>query len=82
MLGGACNAAIQGFVSGSAEVKRDAYVELAASLLAFVLSIVILGFFGKLLWNGVVVDLISVAKPAKSFWQLVGLMIFVSLLFP
>jgi hypothetical protein len=82
MLGGACNAAIQGFVSGSAEVKRDAYVDLAASLLAFILSIVILGFFGKLLWNNVIVDLISIAKPAKSFWQLVGLMVFVSLLFP
>ena len=82
MLGGACNAAIQGFVSGSAEVKRDAYVDLAATLLAFVLSVVILGFFGKLLWNGVIVDLFSFAKPAKSFWQLVGLMVFVSLLSP
>jgi hypothetical protein len=82
MLGGACNAAVQGFVSGSAEVKRDAYVNFAAMLLAYILSIVILGFFGKLLWNNVIVDLFSFAKPAKSFWQLVGLMVFVSLLLP
>jgi hypothetical protein len=82
MLASACGAAIQGFVSGSAEVKRDTYVDFAATLLAFVLSIVILGFFGKLLWNGVIVDLFSFAKPAKSFWQLVGLMVFVSLVFP
>ena len=62
--------------------KRDAYVNFAAIILAYVLSIVILGFFGKLLWNNVIVDLFSFAKPAKSFWQLIGLMVFVSLLLP
>jgi hypothetical protein len=29
-----------------------------------------------------VVDLVSIAKPAKSFWQIVGLMIFISLVRP
>jgi hypothetical protein len=46
------------------------------------LSITILGFVGKLLWNNVVVELISVAKPAKSFWQILGLLVFASLLNP
>jgi uncharacterized membrane protein YedE/YeeE len=82
MLGAVCHAAVEGFVSGSADARRDAYVDFAATLLAFVLSFVILGFVGKLLWNNVIVDLFSFAKPAKSFWQLVGLMIFVSLLLP
>lgn len=82
MLGAACHAAVEGFVTGSADARRNAYVDLAATLLAFVLSFVILGFVGKLLWNNVIVDLFSFAKPAKSFWQLVGLMIFVSLLLP
>lgn len=82
MLGAACHAAVEGFVSGSAESRRDAYVELAAMILSFVISFVILGFVGKLLWNNVIVDLFSFAKPAKSFWQLIGLMIFVGLLYP
>jgi hypothetical protein len=82
MLGAACHAAVEGFVSGSADARRDAYVEFAASLLSIVLSFVILGFVGKLLWNNVVVDLFSFAKPAKSFWQLIGLMIFIGLVRP
>ena len=82
MLGAACHAAVEGFVSGSAEARRDAYVELAAMILSCVISFVILGFVGKLLWNNVIVDLFSFAKPAKSFWQLIGLMIFVGLLYP
>jgi uncharacterized membrane protein YedE/YeeE len=82
MLGAACQAAVEGFISGSAEARRDAYVQFASTLLAFVLSFVIIGFVGKLLWNGVIVDLFSFAKPAKSFWQLIGLMLFISLVHP
>jgi len=43
---------------------------------------VILGFVGKLLWNEVVVELISVAKPARSVWHIIGLMIFTTLMVP
>ena len=82
MLGAACHAAVEGFVNGSADARRDAYVQFAATLLSFMLSFMILGFVGKLLWNGVVVDLFSFAKPAKSFWQLIGLMLFISLVHP
>lgn len=57
-------------------------MELLAVLAAFLLSITILGFVGKLLWNNIVVELISVAKPAKSFWQILGLLVFASLLNP
>ena len=82
MIGAACQAAVEGFVSGSADARRDAYVQFAATVLSFVLSFVILGFIGKLLWNNVIVDLFSFAKPAKSFWQLIGLMVFVALVRP
>lgn len=57
-------------------------MELLAVLAAFLLSLTILGFVGKILWNNVVVELISVAKPAKSFWQILGLLVFASLLNP
>ena len=68
--------------SGNVTQRRDAYAQLATILLAFIISLVLLGFIGKFLWNGVVVDLLSIAKPAKSIWQIIGLMILISLLFP
>jgi hypothetical protein len=84
LLGSACKAAVEGFAGTSEDpAKRKAiYLEVLATLLAFILALVILGFVGKLLWNNVVVELFSFAKPARSFWQILGLMIFVSLVNP
>lgn len=83
MLQQAARSAIEGFTSGKdADKKRDAYVDFLSVLVAFVVALVILGFIGKLLWNSVVVELFTIAKPAKSFWQIIGLMILVSLLHP
>lgn len=84
LLGSACKAAIEGFAGTSEDpAKRKAiFTELLATLFAFILALVILGFVGKLLWNNVVIELFSFAKPARSFWQILGLMIFVSLVNP
>lgn len=79
---GAC-AAVEAFTSGKdADRKRDAYVDFLSIMIAFLIAFVILGFIGKLLWNSVVVELFTIAKPAKSFWQIIGLMILISLLRP
>jgi hypothetical protein len=76
-------AAIEGMTdTKDTDRKRDAYVDFLAFLFAFIVSLVILGFVGKLLWNGIVVELVTIAKPAKSFWQIIGLMIFVALVHP
>ena len=76
-------AVIEGMTNGKdADRKRDAYVEFLAVFFAFLFALIILGFVGKLLWNSVVVELLTFAKPAKSFWQIVGLMIFVALIRP
>ena len=78
-----CGAAIESMTNGKdSDKKRDAYVDFLAVLFSVLLAFVILGFVGKLLWNSVVVELISVAKPAKSFWQIIGLMFFMMLLRP
>ena len=83
VIGAAAKATVEGFVaSPSSEARRGAYVDFLATVVAFVIALVILGFIGKFLWNGVVVDLFSFAKPAKSFWQIIGLMIFISLVRP
>jgi hypothetical protein len=83
LIGGATRAVVEG-MSGSpqAEKSRDTYVELIATLVAFVITLVILAFIGQLLWNNVIVDLFSFARPAKSVWQVLGLFIFVSLIRP
>ena len=78
----ACRAAVEGFADTSPNVKREVYADTVATLLAFVLAFFIVAFVGKLLWNNIIVELFSFAKPAKSFWQVIGLMIFVALIKP
>lgn len=81
-LQSACRAAVEGFSDTSPVQKREVYANSVSMLLAFTLAFVILAFIGKLLWNNVIVDLFSFAKPAKSFWQIIGLMIFLGLIMP
>jgi hypothetical protein len=81
LLNAAARAGVEGFSSlGSSEYKRQAYMDFTSMVISFVIALVILGFVGKILWNGVVVDMFSFAKPVRSVWQILGLMVFVSLL--
>ena len=84
LLGSACKAAVEGFAGTSEDPakKKAVYLDVLATLLAFIIALVILGFVGKLLWNNIIVELFSFAKPARSFWQILGLMIFISLVNP
>ncbi len=83
IVGAAAKATVEGF-SGlqSSEKRRDAYVEFVSMMIAFIVALIILSFVGKWLWNSVVIDLFAFAKPARSFWQILGLMIFISLVRP
>lgn len=83
VLGSATRAVIEG-MSGSPQVekRKQSYLDLISVLIAFVLTLVILAFIGQLLWNNVVVDLFTFAKPARSVWQILGLFIFLSLVRP
>lgn len=82
MLRNAANAAVEGFLNGNVDQKRQAYADFVAAVLAYILAILLIALIGKYLWNGIVVDLVSIAKPAKSFWQILGLMIFISIMLP
>lgn len=84
ILSSAARALVEGFTSTNQDpVKRkEVYTELLAVLLAFVVALVILGFVGQLLWNSVIIELFTFAKPARSFWQIIALMIFLSLVRP
>lgn len=72
--------AVEGFTDSNNGQKKESYVEFTAVLIAFVLALVILSLIGKLLWNSVVVELFTVVRPAKSFLQILGLFVFISLL--
>jgi hypothetical protein len=85
LLNSACKAAVEGFTnkdSADPSKTRQVYADFLAVLLALVISLIILAFVGKLLWNNVIVDLFTIARPVRSFWQILGLMIFVSLINP
>ena len=83
IISGATKAAVEGFVGmNSAEHRRDTYINFLSVMFAFIISLILIGFIGKYLWNYVVVELFSIAKPAKSFWQIIGLAIFLALVHP
>lgn len=78
----ACRAAVEGFADTAPNVKREVYADSVAVLLAFVLAFVIIAFIGKSIWNLVICELFTFAKPAKSFWQIIGLMLFINIIRP
>jgi hypothetical protein len=80
---------IQSFVGASVESfvnpdnSQDAkysYAEFATVLITFIISVIIISLIGKLLWNGIITELFTCVRPAKSIWQILGLFIFTSLL--
>lgn len=80
MIKDLCRAGIGCMTDMSGPNKKDMYKDVAASILALLLSIVIVAFVGKYLWNSTVAELFTVVRPVRSVWQIIGLMIFISLL--
>ena len=75
-------AAVEGFTnpSGAESHRQDpVYADAIATILAFTISILIVSLFGLWLWNFSVVPLFEFARPAKSVFQILGLMVFLSL---
>ena len=62
----------------AASPARGALVSFITVLIVFAIIL----FLGKWLWNTALVPLVSVARPAKSVWQILGLAILISLLAP
>jgi type IV secretory pathway TrbD component len=72
-------AAVEGFTNpGGAEAYRQSsvYTDALASILAFAISVIIVSLVGLALWNYSVVPLFEFARPAKSVFQILGLMLF------
>jgi hypothetical protein len=85
IVNAAMRAMVEGFTNpGGTEAYKPppAYAEAMAAILAFVISATIVALVGLLLWNYSVVPLFEFARPAKSVFQILGLMIFLSLVNP
>ena len=82
VVNAAIRAGVEGFVNpDDAKTRNQAYSEMIVVIISCVIAILILSLVGKLLWNGVIVDLFTCVKPAKSVMQILGLYVFLSLLY-
>ena len=78
-------ALVEGYTNpGGTEAYKPppAYAEAIAAVLAFVVSIILVSLLGLWLWNFSVVPLFEFARPAKSVFQILGLMIFLAIIAP
>ena len=79
MLQGLCLAGVECMTDMSGSNRQETYKNLVASLLAFVIAILILSFVGKYLWNASVAELFTFARPVQSVWQIIALMLLMSI---
>ena len=95
MLGGAVSSAIDHVVTpylvtetfdgdnkNVPEVQQLTGKAALVSFLTILVIFILLLFFGKYLWNSVLVQLFPFVNPAKSIWQILGLSILLSLIAP
>jgi hypothetical protein len=79
MLYDLCRASIEGMTDMSGS-RKDIYKDLVASILSLVIAIIIVAFVGKWLWNNSIAELFTFARPVRSVWQIIALMLFLSLM--
>ena len=79
MLQGLCLAGVECMTDMSGSHRQESYKNVVASLLAFVIAILILSFVGKYLWNSSVSELFTFARPVTSVWQIISLMLLMSI---
>jgi hypothetical protein len=79
MLKDLCRAGVEGMTDMSGS-RKDLYKEVIASILSLIIALLIVAFIGKWLWNTTVAELFTFVRPVKSVWQIIGLMLFISLI--
>lgn len=85
VVNAAMRALVEGFTnpSGAESHRQDPiYAEALAVILTFFISILLISLIGLWLWNFSVVPLFEFARPAKSVFHILGLMVFLALVHP
>jgi hypothetical protein len=73
-------AGVEGMSNMSGSNRVDMYKDLIAAILSLIIALLIVAFVGKWLWNSAIVDLFTFARPVKSVWSIIGLMLFWALI--
>ena len=79
MLRDLCRAGIDCVSTPDGPEKRMGYREVIVSILAFIIALFIIACIGKLVWNMTMPQLFTFARPVHSCWEIIGLLILVSL---
>jgi hypothetical protein len=81
MLQALCRAGLECMTDmpGSSSNRHESYKSVVAAILSLVIAIVIISFVGKYLWNVSVAELFTFARPVQSVWQIIALMLLMSL---
>ena len=81
MLQALCRAGLECMTDmpGSSSNRHESYKSVVASILSLVIAILIISFVGKYLWNCSVAELFTFARPVQSVWQIIALMLLLSL---
>ena len=59
---------------------EGSYKSILVTVFTFMVSILLLSFVGKFLWNVSVAQLFTIARPVESVWQIIAFMVLLSLL--
>jgi len=62
-------------------VQTPKWKDSLAVFIVLIIYVLIILLIGQFLWNLVLCKLITIAKPAESIWQILGLAILLNLLF-
>lgn len=73
------NFATRGYPVGAGQ--RD-LAGMIARVVSLVLVLLLVSFFGQYFWNTYVTKIVTIAKPATSVMQILGLFVFIRLMFP
>jgi hypothetical protein len=60
--------------------SQKSYKGIVIQIVALMISIVIVAFVGKYLWNASVSELFTFARPVQSVWQIIAFMLLLSIL--
>lgn len=69
-----------GFMNNGEETNYAQFGAVMGQLMGMIISIALVLLLGKFLWNNAAVKLVSVLKPAKSIYEILGLMVLLCLL--
>ena len=79
MLRDLCRAGVDCVSTNDGVEKRMGYKEIVISLLTFIVAMFIISLIGKMVWNVTMPQLFTFARPVHSCWEIIGLLILVSL---